>query len=178
MSDPTENTVRYNVKMPEQLREDAKDGSKRGELSQEVRDLFRRKAYGADASQEFNELEQKKAELRSVREDIDSLRHDRTKIATEIEAKENRAVRLEEQIERLEKSTSQLETQLEMLENMLHGGEYMWPVRIKNAADVDSSTAEKLHQELKTRNPDIPQVAFKEPSVHRPNDWTEIDDDY
>jgi len=169
---PTTDEVRYNVKMPKKLREDAKRNVQRGELSQEVRDLFRRKAYGADASQEFSELEQKKAELRSVRRDIDRLRDDRADIENEIQSKERRETRLEEEIERLEQQTDQLETQLEMLENMLHSGEYIWPVRIKNAADVDIETAKQLHRELQDRNVDVPQTAFEEPALHAPDDWS------
>lgn len=171
--DPTAEEVRYNVKMPEKLREDAKRKTKRGELSQEVRDLFRRKAYGADASQEFSELEQKKAELREVRRDIDRLRDNRADIENKIQSKERRVTRLEEQIERLERETDQLETQLEMLENMLQNGEYIWPVRIKNAADVDAETAKQLHQQMKSRNPEVPERAFEEPHIHDPDDWRE-----
>lgn len=171
--DPTNEEVRYNVKMPKKLREDAKRKTERGELSQEVRDLFRRKAYGADASEEFSELEQKKAELREVRRDIDRLRDDRADIENKIEAKERRETRLEEEIGRLEQETEQLKTHFEMLENMLHSGEYIWPVRIKNAADVDASTARQLHRELRDRNPEVPERAFEEPHIHDPDDWRE-----
>jgi chromosome segregation ATPase len=169
--DPTDKQVRYNVKMPEKLREDAKRNTDRGELSQEVRDLFRQKAYGADASEEFSELEEKKAELREVRKHIDDLRRKRAEIETEIESQETRATRLEETIDKLKQETSQLETQLEMLENMVTSGDYVWPTRIKNAADVDMSTARRLHSELQDRNPDIPDRAFEEPHFHDPDDW-------
>jgi chromosome segregation ATPase len=171
--DPTEETVRYNVQMPKKLRDDAKRQTKRGELAQQVRDVFRRTAYGAEASEEFNELEQKKAELREVREHIDNLRNKREKIGTQIKSQERRATRLEEQISSLKQETSQLETQLEMLENMLHSGEYIWPIRIKNAADVDMSTAKQLHKELQQRNSEVPQTAFQEPHMHDPDDWRE-----
>lgn len=172
---PTEDNVRYNVQMPQKLREDAKRKADRGELAKEVRDLFRRKAYGADASQEFSELEKKKAELREVRNDIDRLRDDRDDIEREIQSKERRANRLEEQITQLKKQTNQLETQLEMLENMLKNGDYIWPVRIKNYADVDHETARQLHMELQQRNPEIPQRAFEEPHIHDPEDWRDAD---
>lgn len=174
-NDPTENHVRYNVQMPEKLREDAKGKTDRGELAKEVRDLFRRKAYGADASEEFSELEQKKAELREIRRDIDRLRDDRDDIDRKIKSKERRANRLEEQITQLKKETNQLETQLEMLENMLKNGDYIWPTKIKNAADVDAETARQLHMELQQRNPEIPQRAFEEPHIHGPDDWRDAD---
>jgi hypothetical protein len=63
--------------MPEELREDAKAKTERGELAEEVRDLFRQKAYGMGAGESPTELERKKAELESVRNNIDNLRHRR-----------------------------------------------------------------------------------------------------
>jgi len=177
-NDPTEKTVRYNVQMTLKLRDDAKRNADRGELAKQVRDLFRQQAYGAGASEEFNELEQKKAELEEVRRHVDELRHEREKIGIEIQNEERRAARLEEQITALKQKTNQLETQLEMLENMLHSGEYIWPVRIKNAADVDISTARELHRQLQQRNEEVPQYAFEEAHPHDPDDWRENAESY
>jgi len=167
--------VRYNVKMRQQLREDAKRNTKRGELAEDVRDLFRRRAYGEQAAGETTELQRTKSELREVRERLEELRHERGKIQNEIESQERRAARLEERIEQLDQQNDQLEQAVEMLENMLQNGDRMWPTRIKTAADVDVSTAEQLYQQLKDRNPELPAVAFEEPHIHDPNDWRELD---
>lgn len=165
--------VRYNVKMRRQLREDAKRNTERGELADGVRNLFRRKAYGEQAAGETTELERTKAELRDVRDRIDDLRRDRSRIETEIESQETRATRLEERVESLEEKQNDLEQTVETLENLLQNGERMWPTKVKNAADVDKDTAVQLHEQLKDRNPDLPKEAFEQASVHEDFDWRE-----
>lgn len=166
-----ESAVRFTVQMPEDLREDAKRNSERGELSEEVRDLFRRKAYGIGDTDKPTELEQTEAELEEVRNSIDDLRLQRSKIVAKIQSKENRETRLEERIDRLKQESEEINQTLTVLENMLQNGERMWPVRIKNAVDVDQDTAQELYMKLQDENPELPQEAFEEPGVHTPNDW-------
>lgn len=173
--DPTEKEVRYNVKMPKKLRDDAKRNADRGELAQQVRDVFRRKAYGTGIEEEYTELEEKRHELEAVRAHIDELRFERSKIETEIESEETRAARLEEQIARLEEESDQLQTQLEMLENMLLDGERMYLDRVKMAADVDEETALELHERLKQRNSELPPHAFERGPMHENDDWREAE---
>lgn len=170
MSDDTD-YVRFNVRMPKKLRDDAKRNTERGELAESTRDVFKRKAYGVDATGEPSEAERLQAELREVRSRIDDLRRDRGKIENEIRAQETRAARLEERISELEEQRSEIEQTLTTLENMLQSGDRMWPTRIKNAADVDPDTARELYQELKDRNSELPEAAFEEPEVHTPADW-------
>lgn len=172
-SEDKDDEVRYNVKMRRQLREDAKRNTERGELSEGVRDLFRRKAYGEQAAGETTELERTKAELRDVRDRIDDLRRERSRIDTEIESQETRAARLEERVEALEEKQSDLEQTVKTLENMLQSGDRMWPTKVKNAADVDKDTAIQLHEQLKDRNPDLPPEAFEQSSPHEAFDWQE-----
>lgn len=173
MTDDKE-TVRFNVQMPEDLREDAKRNAERGELSEEVRNLFRRKAYGIGDTAKPSELEQAEAELEEVRNSIDNLRLKRSKIDAKIQSKENRETRLEERIDRLKAEQEEVNQSLDVLENMLQNGERMWPVRIKNAVDVDIDTAQELYLKLQDENPELPAEAFEEPAIHAPNDWTEI----
>lgn len=170
----TDKTVRYNVQMPETLREDAKANSERGELASEVRDVFRRKAYGLGESETPSQIEQTKAELREVRNQIDEWRAKRDRIDAKIKTKEARANRLEERLSDLEEERSEMDTYLEVLENMLQNGERMWPVRIKNAVDVNRDTAGELYEELRARNGELPDAAFDEPSIHTPSDWREV----
>jgi len=170
MSDPEE-TVRFNVQMPEQLRDDAKRNTDRGELSNDVRNLFRRKAYGLDSTGEPSELERVQAELKEARREVDDLRHRRAQIETKIEAKETRVSRLEERVDSLQEREAELESAVGVLENMLHDGDRMWPTRIKNAVEVDPETAQRLYQELRERNSDLPSAAFEEPGVHSPTSW-------
>lgn len=170
-----DDTVRYNVQMPKQLREDAKANAERGELAGEVRDVFRRKAYGMGGEETPSEIEQTKAELREVRDQIDEFRAKRDRIDRKIQTKESRVTRLEERLSELKDERSEVNAKLDVLENMLRNGERMWPVRIKNAVDVDRGTAEELYQELQARNGELPPVAFEEPDIDTPADWRKAD---
>jgi len=166
--------VRFNVQMPKKLRDDAKRNSDRGDLSEDVRSVFRQRAYGVDDTGEPSEIERTKAELREVRRNIDDLRLQRSQIEAEIKSDEARAARLEERLSELKEERGELEQSLTVLENMLHEGDRMWPVRIKNAVDVDQDTAQELYQQLKERNSELPDEAFEEPSIHSPTDWREV----
>lgn len=161
--------VRFNVKMRRQLRDDAKRNSERGELSEDVRDLFRRKAYGVDGTTDNSELERAKAELRDVRERTDDLRKERRRIDAEIETQETRAARLEERISKMEEQGEKFETVVDTLESMLLNGARVFPERVDN--DVD---AERVINELKQRNPDVPDHAFRLARIEEPNDWRDV----
>lgn len=163
--------VRYTVQMPKRLREDAKDNSAHGELSEAVREIFRERAYGIGRDETPSKLDQKQAQLRDVREHIDDVRQQRKELQAELETYEARENRLEEEIRHLEREQNQLEQSIEMLTNMLHNGERMWPTRIKNAAEVDEETAVQIHDELKQENAELPERAFEEPGIHDPADW-------
>lgn len=167
----SDDDVRFNVKMPRELREDAKRNTDRGELSEAVREVFQQKAYGLDGTGRPSELEQTQAKLRDVRKQIDDKRHKRAKLDSTIEALETRAARLEERVDALQDERNELDGALSVLENMLHDGDRMWPVRIKNAVDVDTGTAEELYHELQDNNADLPKCAFEEPTVEEPTDW-------
>jgi len=169
MSDKDEE-VRFNVKMRRQLREDAKRNTDRGDLSEDVRDLFRRKAYGHSAKSENTELERTRAELQEVRDRIDDLRRDRRKIDAEIESQETRATRLEERVERLEGKSDNFETVVETLEAILLDGGRIFPERVD-----DDLEAERVIRKLKERNPDVPSYAFELSHPNEPTDWRKVE---
>lgn len=160
--------VRYNVRMKRRLRDDAKRNADRGELAEDTRELFRRKAYGLDGSKESSELQQKKAELDDVRGTLDSLRRERRRVDAEIETYETRAARLEEQIGALEEEDDKFATVVDTLENLLLDGTRIFPERVDDGVD-----AEAVINELQDRNPEVPQHAFKLAEPYQPNDWRE-----
>jgi len=164
--------VRISVKMRRQLREDAKRNTERGELSEEVRDLYRQIAYGAAAKQEHSELERAKTELEAVRDRLDDLRRERRKIDAEVESQETRAARLEERISSLEEQSDRFETVADTLEGVLLDGGRIFPNRVDDDLDATAVIAE-----LKDRNPDVPDYAFKLSAPHEPNDWRDVDGD-
>lgn len=160
--------VRFNVQMPRRLRDDAKRDTDHGELSAEIRDLFRRIAYGGTGGS--SELDRVRSELDSVRDHIDDLRRQRRKIDAEIESKETRATRLEERIEKLESKSEQFDTTVETLEKVLLDGSRVFPNRIDD--DLDAS---RVIEELKERNPDVPDHAFRLAKPHEPNNWRDAE---
>lgn len=161
--------VRYNVRMPERLRDDAKRNSERGELAEHTRELFRRKAYGVEGSKENTELQQAKAELRDVRSALDDLRRDRRQIDAEIETYETRAARLEERVSSLEEEDDKFSTVVDTLENLLLDGTRIFSQRVDD--DVDASA---VIEELRDRNPEVPDHAFELAEPYEPNDWKEV----
>lgn len=171
----TDDFVRYNVRMPEKLRDDAKRSAERGELSEEVRSLFHRIAYGSVHGTGTSELEKARAELESVRNHKDDLRRERRRIDAEIESVESRETRLEEQVERLEATTDELEETINALERMLLNGERMFPKRIENAVDDLDVDADRVRRELQDRNPEVPDYAFELSSPSRPNNWKNVE---
>jgi len=170
MSDKDEE-VRFNIKMRQQLRDDAKRNTEHGELSEDVRDLFRRKAYGVAGSESTTELERKKAEIRDVRDRKDDLRRERRRIDAELESQEEREARLEEQIAHLEERDDKFSTVVDTLETMLLDGARIFPERVDD--DLD---AQRVVDELQERNPDVPGHAFRLAKRHEANDWREVKD--
>jgi chromosome segregation ATPase len=163
--------VRFNVKMPQTLRDDAKRNAERGELSEEVRKLFRRKAYGLGDGEFTTELEETEAELEATRNELDDLRRERNKIEAQISSKEARENRLVEKRDRLKEREEKQSQTIEMLENMLQDGERIYPARIENYADVAEEEAMSMLQKLKDRNPEVPSEAFELSSPNEPLNW-------
>jgi len=164
--------VRFTVQMPKRLRKDAKRKAERGELSEEIRDLFRRMAYGISDTSGNTEIDKLNAELRDVRARIDDLRKRRRQVDVEIEAQEDRAARLEERVSNLEERADSFETTVNTLEKMLLDGTRIFPERID-----DDLNATRVIEALKERNPDVPPCAYDVAEPYEPNDWREATDD-
>jgi predicted nuclease with TOPRIM domain len=169
----SDETAKFTVQMPKSLREDAKRNSDRGDLSKDVRKLFRRRAYGLGNGEFTTELEETQAELKSVRNELDDLRRDRNKLEAKIQSKEGRENRLKEKLDRLQQEKEDRTQTLNMLENMLHDGERIFMQRIKNYAEVGEDEAVDMLQQLKDRNPDVPEKAFELSHPNEPYDWKE-----
>jgi septal ring factor EnvC (AmiA/AmiB activator) len=173
-----DDTARYNVQMPKQLRSDAKRNTERGELSEAVRDLFRRKAYGAPAADESpTELQRKRQELKEARRQLDDYRHERDQLEAKVSSQETRVARLEEQVSELEKQRANTQEMYDVLETMLQNGERLPVTRIQNVTDVDEQTARDLQQTLREEHPDVPDAAFSLAAPGEPTDWKEVPHD-
>lgn len=168
MSKKFDDPVRFNTTMNRRLRDDAKRETEHGELADEIRDLFRRIAYGTDG-EEQGELDRVRAELEAVRDRKDDLRRERRRVDAEIESVESRETRLEERIETLESKDDKFDTVVETLESFLLDGQRIIPSRVDD--DLDPH---RVIEELQARNPDVPAVAFETPAQGDPVDWREM----
>jgi chromosome segregation ATPase len=171
-----EEKVRFTVQMPRSLREDAKKSADHGDLSNEIRKLFRHKAYGLGDGETTTELDETEAKLKSVREDLDNLRERRNDLESKISSKEAKENRLVEKLDRLKQEREDRSQTIEVLENMLYDGQRIFMERIKNYADVSEGQAIDMQQELKDRNPDVPDEAFELSEAHEPTNWIEATD--
>lgn len=166
----TDDYVRFNTRMKRRLRDDAKRKTERGELADEIRELFRRIAYGNDATKNNPQIDRLKAELRDARDHLDDLRSKRRRIDAQIEDEESRITRLEERIGSLEETNDKFESTVEALERVLLDGGRIVPSRID-----DDLNAQAVIQELKDRNPDVPEYAFELAQNNANPDWRKVD---
>lgn len=160
--------VRTTVTMPRHLRDAAKRNTEHGELSEAVRERYREIAYG----EEIAKNERKKQELAEVRQEKDRLREQLTEIQAKLENVERKERRLEEQVEESRAIEQEYETILETLEAEVRDGAHITTKRtsVKNAAEIKGCEPEAVVQELKDRNPEIPDCAFKPPR-ESDEDW-------
>jgi len=167
--------VLFNVQMKRRLRRDAQRKAERGELAQDVRDLFERKAYG-EGPGETDELERLKNELENERDHIDELRSDRRRIDAKIETSEQAIARLEERISAIQAKRDSVDVALENFEAMLENGDRVSPRMnsVKDAAEKRGMSPEQFIEELQERNSEIPDHAFRLAEENEPYDWRDI----
>lgn len=169
-----EDIVRTTVRMPRHLRDAAKAKTDHGELSEMVRGVYRRIAFGEDV-EEHAQLEQ---ELRRAREEKDDIRSEIRALQADLEEVERREARLEERLSEKNSRADKYDGALQTLEGMLMRGERVFvdhPV-VKDAARVGGVPQEEVIEELQTRNPEIPDHAFVDGYLSD-KDWDGVNGD-
>lgn len=146
----------------------AKEKLEFGELSSILRDEVRRVAFG----EEISKRERLQERLNQLREDRDDLRAEKRQIETDIEEKETEIARVEERLSGLERREDRYEGNLEMLEETLRQGGRVFEDhgQVIKAAKTGGKEPEDVIQELRERNPDIPDHAFVS-KLHSNKEW-------
>lgn len=171
--DNTSDMTPVNFKAPEDAYERAKEKTEWGEISEELRGRINELAYGAETTRR-----------EELREQLESLRDDKQEKDTEIRTLQNERDEIERKIERVEQkldnlrdTDSEYNGAIEMLESQLHDGERLFPQHdgVERAANIAQKPKQEVINDLRERNPDVPDYAFELSSPHEPTDWREVD---
>jgi len=164
----TNDKSQINFEVDRDAKELAKDKLDYGELSTELRETIHRIAFG----DEISKRERAHKRLAELREEKDSIRGTIRQKQTELEEVEDEIARLEERIDNLERREDKYEATLEMLEEILYAGQRVFKEhgQVMKAAKVGGVDAEDVLEELKERNPQIPDHAFQQ-AMHSSKKW-------
>ncbi len=165
--------VRVTHRVPSHVRDAAQDRTEHGELSEEVRSLYQRIAFG----EEVAEHDTVRRELERVRDEKDDTRRQIRELQAELEELERRETRLEEKLSKHTSRQDKYEGHLEALETQLRDGTHIWPDHpgVKRAANTAEMEPEEVIEELQERNPEVPDYAFQD-AMHADRVWTGFGD--
>lgn len=169
MSDDDDELVQVSHLVPESVREDAQENSGHGDLSEAVRQAYQIVAYGDD----YQDAARLKQRLERAKNEYQRLIEEEERIQDRKQETENRIRQLKEQLEAIQSQEEQYDELLTELENDLYNGAHVFPDHgaVEDAATVGGKTAEDVIDDLKERNPDIPQDAFV-PAHEAEFEWT------
>lgn len=155
------------------VEQNAKDLAKEkldyGELSTELRQTIHRIAYG----EEISKRERLHKRLAELRDEKDSKRAEVREIQAEIEELEGEIARIEERLDGMERREDKYEATLEMLEQTLYAGGRVFEDhgQVMKAAKIGGVETSDVIDELRDRNPSIPDHAFVQ-KMHSDKEWT------
>lgn len=174
MTDDDEEMSRISVDVKKTHHEMAKRKLEYGGITREIREAIRRVAVGEDMNQR-SRLERQLEELQEKRDD---LRAKRREIEASIETIETKINGVQHDISQLSSKEERYEAKLEELEyDLREGGQRFYPEhkKIERIAGETQREPEALINDLKERNPDIPDYAFEEGDRYGKNErWTGV----
>lgn len=161
--------VRVNHRVPNHVRDAAQDKTEHGELSELVRNLYKRVAFGEDVAQH----DTVKLELERVRDEKDDVRRQIRELEAELETIESKERRLEEKLSKHNSRQDKYEGHVESLESQLLDGTHISPSHpgVQRAANVGECDGEDVIDDLRERNPEVPDYAFED-MMHAEREWT------
>lgn len=164
--------VSHNV--PKSVKEDAQQRAEWGELSDRVRSTYRMVAYGVSGGKEHS-LRQ---ELETLRDRKDRLRSRIRELNAEIEDVERRETRVEEQLDELRGREERYEGHLSSIEEQIRDGMAVFEDHgaIRRASEEGGKSPGEVIDDLKERNRDIPDRAFKRQTTVAEK-WQGVDSD-
>jgi chromosome segregation ATPase len=161
MSEDGSDKVQAKFLVERHVKEAAKDKTQHGELSELCRDLFRRVAFGEEVA-EHQQVEQ---EIQRERERIDGIDQEIRELQTEREKHRTRLSRLEERLSQTQSANDRFDAKLEEIEiEKIYQGVPAVPDLpcIQRAANEVGERPEHVINELRERNPHLPEAAFRE----------------
>lgn len=167
--------TRVSHRVPKHIRDAAQNQTEHGELSELVRDLYRRVAHG-DASGGLDSVE---LELQRVRKEKDQLRGQIGELQNELKSLEQEETRLEEKLTNRRSKQDKYEGHLESIEADLRGGMYLDDdnERLKRAGRAVGKPPQAVIEDLKERNPDVPDHAFEQAYKNPDKEWHGVPDE-
>lgn len=168
MSKDDEEMKQIAVNVPASVHETAKMKLEYGGISREVREALRRVAFGEDMNQR-SRLEQQMEELKDEREE---LRADRRELDAKIANIDSKIDGIQDDISQLSSEEERYESKLEELEyRVREDGTRLYPGNghVERIAKEAKREPEAVVNDLKERNPDIPDYAFEQGDLHRQN---------
>ena len=155
--------------MDEQTVEEAKDKLEHGEMSEVLREALREVAYGADVAEESKLTDR----LRTLREKRRVKRQERDSIESTIDEIDRKIERVEQRLDTLREQEGEYDGVLAMLEEDLDEGVRMieTSTKVKRAATIGGCNTEDVINDLKERNPNIPDRAFRKPQGTEGPKW-------
>jgi chromosome segregation ATPase len=156
-----EDTEQINVEVPARTKELAKDQLEHGGLTRVIREKLTQIAHGEEAS----EIERVKDQLHELRDERRDLKRERHDIDQQLEKVDVKIERAENKLDELRDKEGEYEGALQMIEEEMHNEGmcvFEGHGRIKNAADIGDCTQQDVINDLKERNPDLPQEQFSQ----------------
>lgn len=156
MSD--DRNAQINVNVNRETKELAKKKLGFGGLTDEINKTLYRVAHGAEVSEQRrlkDKLEDLREDKREIENEIDNLRNER-------DEKERKISRIEERLDAIMDQEGQYEGYIQSIETDLHNGKSFWPQhpKIQDVAEMVDSTGEQIIDDLRERNPNLPDSQF------------------
>jgi len=163
------NSKRVTFLVPEQSWEEAQDKTDHGEMSEVLRDTVNRVAHGTDVAEEKRLNDR----LKTLREERRELRQDRDTIESQLEEVNRKIERIETRLDELREQEGEYDGVLAMLETDLQEGARVMEgtPKVKKAAKIGDCEPKDVIADLKERNPDIPETAFRKPRRNEDPNW-------
>lgn len=165
----TKHDKTVNFKANSDTVEEAKSKLDYGEMSEILRRALEEVAHGADVAEETRLTDR----LKTLRENRRGLRQERDNIETELDEVNRKIERVEQRLDSVREQEGQYDGVLAMLEEDLHDGMRILKEsnKIQRAAKVGDCSAGDVIADLKERNPDVPDEAFRKAKPTEEGNW-------
>lgn len=149
-----------NVKVPKRTKELAKKQLEHGGISRVIREALEREAHG----ERTTERARVKDHLNDFREERRSKKSKRDRLNDDLDELDVKIDRAEQRLDELDDREGQYEGVLTALDEHLAEGGHVFPDHgmVERAAEVGGCAPQDVIDDLRDRNPDLPDERFKQ----------------